>query len=338
MISRRLRLPALLLPISLGLAAALGVFLGGRSGVMLSGFSLSVLVLGALGLWLTYSAVAVQRRVPLRCDAGKQLEALVQVRLRYPLPWLLIEARDHSPQLLAGQEPVLSEGPLWLRQSLDLRWSAVPRRGMHVLPPALVTLRDPFSIFERTLLTVPLEIEAWPSRTRLPERFLGRSGGALDELQGTRPFSGGDSPRHIVWNRFARDGRLEVRRFAARPEGPLLVVLDPAPGPHFEALVSAAASVIETSLRQSRPVGLHVLGGPDLPPAAGEDHLVRLMQALTRLSPIKEAPELDAPPEALLLRPDPNDPDAALLELHGRSFPFHSLEELKERLRRMGGA
>lgn len=338
MISRRLRLPALLLPLGLAFAAVVGALLGGRSGVVLSGFSLSVLVLGSLGLWLSYSAVALERRVPVRCDAGRRLEAVLQVRLRYPLPWLLVEARDHSPQLLAGEEPARAAGPLWLRQTLDLRWSALPRRGIHILPPALVTLRDPFSIFERTLLTVPLEIEVWPSRVRLPERFLGRPGGAPDELQGTRPFAAGDSPRHIVWNRFAREGRLEVRRFAVRPEGPLLVVLDAAPGPQFELLVSAAASVIETALRASRPAALRIPGGPDLPAAVGEEQLVKLMQSLTRLSPIADASRPQFPPDALLLRADPADAGPALLELRGTTVPFRSLGELQERLGRMGTA
>lgn len=338
MISLRPRPAALLPSLGLVLAAAAGVLIGGQSGGMLAMFALSTLIFGALGLLPTLRAVELERRIPTHWDAGKPLDAEVVVRLRRPLPWLVLDLSDGAPATLAQKHPARRTMPLFLRRRVELRWSAAPERGVFVLPPVLLTLRDPFDLFPRTLASGPEEIEIWPRRIALPPGSVRRRMAEPEELAGTRPFSAGDSPRQIIWKRYAREGRLEVRRWAPRGARALDLVLDPSPGPGFELLVSLAASLAESALADGREVGVLVLGRPELAIAAakGLAQVRRVMELLCRLGP-GEPPSNDAPesPPATLA-PDPDHPGAVRIRLGGLRASVGSLVDLRDLIAQQG--
>lgn len=339
MIPARPRLQPLLLSVLLLLAAAFGMLLGGQSGLMLAGFALAVLLTGSLGLVLASGAVSVARRVPRRCDAGQPVEASCSVRLLRPLPWLVLEIRDQGPEALSGRPPAHLRAPALLRRQFDLRWQATPGRGLYILPPVQVVMRDPFGIFQHTLWSVPLEIEVWPQRVALPARALQVRGGPPDEFLGIRPFAAGDRPGRIVWKRYARDGRLLVRRFAERQDGPLEIFLVARDGPSFELVVAAAASVAQAALRAGLPTALRVAGQPDaaLAPGVGDAHRARVMGLLARLEPRPTGqPNGPRPPAAVVLEAGKGQSGAALLVHGGRTLAFGSLRELSRGLWRWG--
>ena len=91
--------------------------------------------------------------------------------------------------------------------------------------------------------------------------------GAGEEFLGVREYRPGDAPRDVHWRSTARAGHLMVREYEELPSARVAIVLTglehgSAPDSSFEALVSAAASVVLYALSTGHPVDL-VRSGPE---------------------------------------------------------------------------
>ncbi|MBX9628089.1 MAG: DUF58 domain-containing protein, partial [Gemmataceae bacterium] len=188
--------------------------------------------------------------------------------------------------------------------------AAIPRRGRHRLPPAVVWSGYPFGLarYDRPagepgeVVVLPAVGEIDPDGLR---RWLARAAGGDDrhrrvlrratadqaDVRGVRPYRPGDSLRWVHWRSSARRRELMVREYDAAPAPDLLVVVEPwlpagasaADHDRLEAALSLAATVARGWARLDGRVALVVLGGdgprPVPPGAGGGDGLVPLADA-----------------------------------------------------------
>lgn len=97
-------------------------------------------------------------------------------------------------------------------------------------------LLDPTEVAE--LLRQGGPIPAWPEsrirplQGRVGERSARRLGSGLDYAE-TRPYQGGDDPRHVLWRASARSGSLQVRRFYQDTSPAVCLVVDRCAGMRF---------------------------------------------------------------------------------------------------------
>lgn len=101
-----------------------------------------------------------------------------------------------------------------------------------------------------------------------------------DDFDGLRPHLASDSPRHIAWKVYAREGPLVVKEFAGGDDGEIALewaALPPGLDP--EARLSRLAAWVCEASRLGRHYRLS-LPGCAIPAGAGEAHARRCLEAL----------------------------------------------------------
>jgi len=185
-----------------------------------------------------------------------------------------------------------------------------PVRGSWSLSPAVIASSGRMGLFRRRrplpgggetlvlpvgprLRRLSLQKDGGRRRGDLRARRAGGSG----DLHNIRAYSPGDDPRCIHWPALARSGQMLVREREADREGGLAIVLDAAAegDPEaLESLVSAAAALLDLSLREARPTRL--VWREDGSVRHCDAHRVAL-EALARLTPDASSGDLaDAVP------------------------------------------
>jgi uncharacterized protein (DUF58 family) len=120
----------------------------------------------------------------------------------------------------------------------------------------------------------PLPVAPASSAGHLHGRF-GR-----DDFHGLRPHVASDSPRHVAWKVYAREGPLVVKEFAGGDDGE--IILDWAALPaslDTEARLSRLTAWVCEAARLGLPYRL-ALPGRSIPGGAGEAHARRCLEAL----------------------------------------------------------
>lgn len=258
-------------------ARALGLAAAGVAALVASrGFgtqALAVLGAGMVALpvlmtgivWLAAAGVTVERAIrPARCVAGS--EARVAVRVD---GWVTRLGLDRL--LDVGVDPGLGDAAPESRPTRG-GWVVVARRGDHRLPPARVTISDPFGLARRTragtgderLLVVPFA----PTLASAPIGTRSRGQGArrrpvdtgFGELDRIRDYQAGDALSRVHWGQTAKRGRLQTKEMRA-PAGSgrtVLLLLDGAVpgGADFETTVTAAAALARHLDGRREPVSL----------------------------------------------------------------------------------
>ncbi len=225
--------------------------------------------------------------------------------------------------------PERGTGRALLRQVLSLGWFERVRlryrlrcgaRGAFTLGPVRLASGDPFGFaarevhlgaLDRLLVypkVLPLSALGLPSRHPFgdgPDRR--RLFDDPARLAGVRPYVPGDSPRHIHWKASARQQALQTRVYEPTTSHTLMLYLNLASFEGYwwaalnrdllELSIVAAASVASWGLEQGYHVGLATNGSPagggdeiGIAPAAGAQHLVRLLEALARVSQFARTP------------------------------------------------
>jgi uncharacterized protein (DUF58 family) len=253
----------------------------------------------AVGLMLSIAfagltaALAARRLTVSRTVIEREVQEDYPVRLRFDVEgvkWLpvRIEAEDQS-----GAWVDLASAPAGT--VLEVR---VRRRGAYRLLPSRLRVRDALGIFQ------------WPLRAGPPEPLLilPTPDGQANlhprhpattpdpEPDGLRAHSPGDSLARIHWPALARGAGLQVRRFAAAPDGLPLVVVDTAGTPDSHAVDWAARTAAGHILALTRNGGCRVL----LPGDATETTVIELeagWRALHRRLAKLDASVLGAPPQ-----------------------------------------
>jgi uncharacterized protein (DUF58 family) len=172
--------------------------------------------------------------------------------------------------------------------------SFVPeRRGRHLLPTVRVATQFPFGLFRAWSLWRPqAQVLAWPAPERpaaplpLP---LPRAGAPLDgaraergEFDGVRAYQRGDTLRQVVWKKAARTGELVSRDARTSASRELWLDWPATAGAGHgdtEARLSRLAAWVLAADRAGVDHGLR-LPGVELPPAQGDAHRRRALEAL----------------------------------------------------------
>jgi uncharacterized protein (DUF58 family) len=168
--------------------------------------------------------------------------------------------------------------------------AAQARRGRHALPLLRAESRFPFGLFRAWTVWRPAgEVWVYP-RPEHPAAPLPAapavSGAALrrqpqadadhDEL---RPWRPGDSPRQLLWRKFARSGELVTREQRSSPSGTRWLDWQQAGTADVEARLSRLAAWALAAEAVGAPWGLR-LPGQALAPARGAVHLHEALRAL----------------------------------------------------------
>ncbi len=251
--------------------------------------------LGALG-------VAVEREVGARTVVEDQPVA-VRVRVRAGITPLLTGAVE-DPLLFAGVPLALGRREMALR--IDASFA---RRGLRVLAPVRVVVRDPLGLATRTLVAgAPAEVLVLPRVHAVTSPAGDGEHGVLSarpgrprmaaevELDGVRPHRTGAPASRIQWSVFARTGELWERRLVADADARPLILLDPRtagaenPDAALDAAVRAVASLVVTLAGQG---GCALLLPGDRRPLLIEPGLNAWPRAHVRLALVASG---DAPP------------------------------------------
>lgn len=103
----------------------------------------------------------------------------------------------------------------------------------------------------------------------------------IDDFEGLRDYSPGDSPRRIAWHTLARGHGLKTKRFVREEEPPLMLALDMFPGQEVETALSFLSyQVVQLTRQHRQKVGLQLSGSQRIEPGEGESHQHKMLQAL----------------------------------------------------------
>ncbi|NOZ48545.1 MAG: DUF58 domain-containing protein [Chloroflexi bacterium] len=186
-------------------------------------------------------------------------------------------------------------------------------RGVFTLGPWSVEMGDPFGLFTVKLMYPQVRsLIVYPRVMQLPEFTLpqGKVSGRAQHRQATtqasvmvdrvRPYSPGDSLKHIHWRKSAQQQSLMVKQFAHEPAGDLWLLLDLNAAVHvgegqestMEYGIILAASLAAKYLAANRGVGLIAYGQETvlLPPQAGQWQLWRILEVLAHAASAPQWP------------------------------------------------
>ena len=100
-----------------------------------------------------------------------------------------------------------------------------------------------------------------------------------EDFAGLRKFHVGDSPRHVAWKAYARSGQLLSKQFAGADTSSQWFDFAAVPAADAEARLSILTRWIIDTDRTRADYGLR-LPGTEFPPAHGESHRRRCLEAL----------------------------------------------------------
>jgi uncharacterized protein (DUF58 family) len=264
--------------------------------------ALAVLGVGLIALpllvtalvWAGAAGIRPERRIaPARARAGDPVRVGVVLGARAGLERLLDITVDPGLGSAAGGGAGAERGGVWSIPSAP--------RGDHRLPPARVTVMDPFGLARRTrvatgadrLLVVPRAplLDGAPVGVRAvghgPRRRRAREG--FGELDRVRDYRAGDPLSRVHWAQTAKRGRLQTKELLA-PEGggrTVLLLLDgtaPA-GEAFETAVTATAALARHLLIRGEGVALAHTGAPPARVPAARAAWPALELALAQVAP-----------------------------------------------------
>jgi uncharacterized protein (DUF58 family) len=283
-------------------------------------------------LWWRYGLRAVTYRrhfSTARAAWGEEISCELITENAKPLPLVWLEVVDEFPTGLAVTgatlEPSSKVGTRLLRAFFSVGpYERVRRRyrircrarGYYRFGPVTLTTGDPFGFAAReeefpvldALVVYPriLPVTAFGLPARQPLGDLRAIPPLIEDplrFAGVRPYSPGDSPRHIHWRASARTGALQTRQYERTATPTVALFLDANTFEYFwqgfdppllELAITATASLAAYVLDAGWQVGLFAnapasgatgFGFIRLAPSRHPAQLPRLLEALARLIP-----------------------------------------------------
>jgi uncharacterized protein (DUF58 family) len=192
-------------------------------------------------------------------------------KLPFPLLYIIIEEQVDGTISVNGDH---TQGKSlifpWFRKELQVQYSIDKlRRGEHVFKGIRIKTGDIFGIIEKER-SIPIEdqIIVYPAYEEIvisPKNSQFDQGVTATNDQvhrdttmsvGVREYQPGDRFSWINWKATAKRNDFMTKEFEQRKSQAVLLVMDCAPDPHFEAIVTFAASMIRSILKKGAQVGL----------------------------------------------------------------------------------
>ena len=241
-------------------------------------------VSGVLGKW-NLSGVGVHYLPPDEIYDG--LPTLLSIELVNRRRWLPIFLMEIMVADRAIFFPLVD--PKQARQkSVEITLAG---RGRRQLPPVAIRSRFPVNFFIRSQgLHIDQEVTVFPAPLPCSDLCQLDPGGGQGAQQNWQrgyegdinrisDYQGGEPLKAIHWKLSARHDRLKVKELSAATRKPVVLNLAELPGSGLEQRLRHASYLVTRWLRNGWLVGLRA-GTLELPPGAGQQHKLILLQAL----------------------------------------------------------
>ncbi len=289
------------------------LFQGGKTAIMLF-MILNLLILYLLlGRWSgiqrasgsrTFQGAASGREHSL--SAGSSLDVSLQVKVPgyYPLPYVIVrdQLQRHNGQQLAFETSFV---PSWKRSGQVSYQTPPLQRGEYRFTHTDCISYDVFGLFEHTgqfgaestfsVLPQTVPLRQWKGLQRgirgpYSHATASRSAKETTQINGVREYLYGDRLSRVHWNATAKTGEWKSKAFERESLPRTLIVLDRSSSLYegdaagrFELAVSAAASMIESGLKDDTAMGLLSVGDrvTMIAPGSGMEQQSAMLKHLT---------------------------------------------------------
>ncbi len=269
---------------------------------LLASVSLGLLLMGAVLCVANTRGLDIVREAPEsvhRDDAFAMVVTIVNRKRFLPSFSLVVAFQNEEWRPCAHVAAIPPNASVTLRIDRTMR-----RRGMHPLPPVVVSSGFPMGFFRRelraddgrTVLVLPhvyriqrSVLDRLDDSGNRPRPTLMRG----DEFFALREYQPGDDIRYISWRVSARVGQLIVRELEPGSARSVVLVLDTRGVPHSleheeksERAIDLAASLAVAFLDRQYSLAL---ASPRhaLPLGQGESHVLRTLEVLARVQPVE---------------------------------------------------
>lgn len=204
---------------------------------------------------------------------GERVTVNLTLKRKLPLPlfYLIVEERMNGTISLTGDQ---TQGKKlmfpWFRKELHVQYTIDKlTRGEHVLKGIRIKTGDLFGIIEKEhYIALEDKIIVYPAYEEMlfnPKNSQFDQGTAATNDQvhrdttmsvGVREYQPGDRFSWINWKATAKRNDFMTKEFEQRKSQAVLLVMDCAPDPHFEGIVTFSASMIRSILKKGGQIGL----------------------------------------------------------------------------------
>lgn len=278
-------------------AIAAGRILGSVELYVLGAVAFATLLCSVTYVTLRRVRMNVQRSLhPARAHQHSPCHVTLEVRNTAKRSSPLLDIRESvGPNGLAllPVPPLRSDGEMSVGYELD-----TSRRGIVEIGPMVVVLSDPLRLAASRMAAAGVEqVTIFPEMHPIPAvpqttgndplagaehpNAMGHGG---EDFYALRAYVVGDDLRRVHWPSTARHDDLMVRQDEVPWQGRVTVLLDNRKHVHtdhsFESAVSAAASLLDASVRRQDLVRLVTTEGSDSGVAAGQSHNQAILEQL----------------------------------------------------------
>ncbi len=292
--------------IAVVLAGVIAVVVGRVFGILelfvIGTACVACVVVGVAAVWLRHPRIEAMRWIHpsllVAGDTGRVDIAIRHVGTMRSAPFVLEEAvrrsnaDDHIARLPVASLPVHTSSTSGYQVPTSTR-------GVISLGPLRAVTSDVLGIARSTSTIADTDEIVVAPRAELldmPELGRGSLGEALLEssrrlgpgdFHGLREYAVGDEPRSIHWRASARTDALMVKEHTVEGLHQCTVVFDPSPtahgsSPNFERGVTAAASIVHSSMHSGLNTRFVTAGGIDL---RGPEVVANTLRVLARITP-----------------------------------------------------
>jgi len=192
-------------------------------------------------------------------------------KLPFPLLYLVVEEQLNG-SISSDEGEGLAKRLIYprFRKELQIQYSIDKlSRGEHTFKGIRIKTGDPFGIIEKErYITMKEKIIVYPAYQELiyspkDSQFDLGTAATNDQIHrdttmsvGVREYQPGDRFSWINWKATARRNEFMTKEFEQRKSHAVLLLMDCAPDPHFEAIVTFTASMVRSILKKGAQVGL----------------------------------------------------------------------------------
>ncbi|MBY0099518.1 DUF58 domain-containing protein [Mesobacillus maritimus] len=233
---------------------------------------------------------------------GEEVTVNLTLKRKFPFPllYIIVEEQVNGVISLNGDQTQRKQLIFpWFRKELHLQYTLDKlNRGEHTFKGIRIKTGDLFGIIEKErFIMIEDKMVVYPAYEEMMYRLKNSQfdqGTAATNEQvhrdttmsvGVREYQPGDRFSWINWKATAKRNDFMTKEFEQRKSQAVLLAMDCAPDPHFEGIVTFAASMIRSILKKGAQIGLLACGDERFrsPIKGGESHQQQLFYQLAKI-------------------------------------------------------